>query len=415
MPSLRTALISLLLTGQSGARVCQDPSTPTDLPLTLSALGFLTPISIGTPPQPVISLLDWTWINQFTLSTLCQGNPHDTSACLAPGQAFFNQSNSPTFTNLSSLYPSRTWNPNGFFGPLPLTVQFGSDIQHVGGASALTTFMLADMQFPQGGAFPFTGVFGLSPVFKTDNQSTQSTFYQLWKQGVYSSPVVSFLYCYNSTFGNQAPARSLCQGNDAIQSLGGYHSSFIQAGSLVWYDGIIFPEVNTIDIVTVPEILNYWAVPVTKHLIGNESQAINRSTSGGIFDYASFGRGAPVSVNSYTRLIQLTKATPITLDASLLPNNGAQQFYSVPCSNVPHLPPLKYQFGANTPEWEILPQNYVEEIAVSSTETVCVLNVRTLGDGDWIIGNFGETFAKDKVILFDFEKLRVGIANAAKH
>ncbi|UKZ48068.1 hypothetical protein TrVGV298_002304 [Trichoderma virens] len=395
MPSLRKSLLPLLLAGQSSARVSRSPTTaPVDLPLTLGALGFLTPISIGTPPQEIISLMDWTWINQFTLSTVCLGNPHDTASCLAPGQVFFNQSESSTFANQTSLYPSRTWNPNGFFGPAPLTVQFGHDVQHVGNLSAPTTFMLADMQFPQPGAFPFTGVFGLSPVFKSDNQSTQSTFYQFWKQGVYSSPIGSFLYCYNSTFGNTAPARALCNGNDALQTLGGYHSNFIQSGSLQWYDSVINLQVNIIDIITSPEILNYWALPVTKHSIGNESQPLNMTASGAIFDYA--------------------RATPITLDASLAPNNGAQAFHSVPCSKVPKLPPLKYQFGAGTPEWEILPQNYVEKIVVSSTQTVCVLNVRTLGDGDWIIGNLGETFAKDKVILFDFDKLKVGIANAVR-
>ncbi|UKZ74616.1 hypothetical protein TrVFT333_002286 [Trichoderma virens FT-333] len=414
MPSLRKSLLRLLLAGQSSARVSRSPTTaPVDMPLTLGALGFLTPISIGTPPQEIISLMDWTWINQFTLSTVCLGNPHDTASCLAPGQVFFNQSESSTFANQTSLYPSRTWNPNGFFGPAPLTVQFGHDVQHVGNLSAPTTFMLADMQFPQPGAFPFTGVFGLSPVFKSDNQSTQSTFYQFWKQGVYSSPIGSFLYCYNSTFGNTAPARALCNGNDALQTLGGYHSNFIQSGSLQWYDSVINLQVNIIDIITSPEILNYWALPVTKHSIGNESQPLNMTASGAIFDYASFGRGAPVSVNSYARLVELTGATPITLDASLAPNNGAQAFHSVPCSKVPKLPPQVPVRRRNS-RVANPPQNYVEKIAVSSTQTVCVLNVRTLGDGDWIIGNLGETFAKDKVILFDFDKLKVGIANAVR-
>ncbi|KAL7941137.1 male sterility domain-containing protein [Trichoderma barbatum] len=168
------------------------------------------------------------------------------------------------------------------------------DVQHVGSRSAPVTFMVADMQFPQPGAFPFTVVFGLSPVFKTDNQSTQSTFY------------------------------------------------------------------NIIDIFTSPEILNYWALPVTQHLIGNEMQPLHKTASGTIFDYASFGRGALVSVNSYARLIQFTGATPIMLDPSLLPNNGAQEFYSVPCSKVPKLPSLRYQCAAGTPAWEIIPQNYVE-------------------------------------------------------
>lgn len=55
--------------------------------------------------------------------------------------------------------------------------------------------------------------------------------------------------------------------------------------------------------------------------------------------------------------------------------------------------------------WEIIPTNYVETVRVG----VCVLNVRVIGEGSFAIGNFGETFAKDKYIVFDFEQLRVGL------
>ena len=69
-------------------------------------------------------------------------------------------------------------------------------------------------------------------------------------------------------------------------------------------------------------------------------------------------------------------------------------------------PNIGYQFGESERAWEIVPSNYVDII-----DDICVLNVRTLGDGDMIAGNFGETFAKDKYVVFDFEKNKVGLAD----
>lgn len=120
--------------------------------------------------------------------------------------------------------------------------------------------------------------------------------------------------------------------------------------------------------------------------------------------YYSYGRGAPLSVNAYKELISATAATPITL--SLPPNNGNQSFYEVDCTKVATFPPIKYQFGGSKRVWEIVPSNYVDIV-----DDKCVLNVRTLGDGDMIVGNFGETFAKDKYVVFDFEKNKVGLAD----
>lgn len=411
-----------------------------DMPLTWTPFGFTTnTIKVGNPPQPLDSFVDWTWIGQYAFTPRCHGSLQDTFDCLQPGQPLYNQTQSWTYTNQSNLYPDRNWNPNHFFFYDDLSVGFGSDIQQVGpDHQARVTLQLADMHFQLDFAYPFAGVYGLSPVFKTDNASTQSPFYQMWEQGVYRSPLISFLYCHNSTFDRPAPRRELCNGNDGLQSLGGPSpvlslsestSSSSSSGKkgkdgnatnpVLWYDNIVFPPVNDIDFEYEPAVYNYWAVRLTQHLIGDEVQALNTSTSIGgnpaaIFDHASYGRGVPMSENSYARLIEITGGQSITLDEDSAPNNGNQSFVSVDCAKVPSFPSVKFVFEGHERVWEVVPENYVEILDLGKKEQVCVLNVRTLSEGDFVIGNFGETFAKDKVVLFDFEKLKVGLADVPR-
>ena len=239
-------------------------------------------------------------------------------------------------------------------------------------------------------------------VLKYLPASTQSPFYQMWASGAFSEPIVAFHYCYN---GSIDANKKSCQGADGLQTLGGYNENFIKDG-ITWYDNIVFPEVNNRDFVYSPALLEYWALPLTHLSLGDEEQALNQSVgAAAVFDHASYGRGAPLSVNAYNNLVKITNGKNITLEQP--PNNGNQSFVQVECDKTSEFPVLKYQFGKGTKTWEIKPDHYVEKLE----DGTCVLNVRTLGDGDMVIGNFGETFAKDKYILFDFEKLKVGIAD----
>lgn len=149
-------------------------------------------------------------------------------------------------------------------------------------------------------------------------------------------------------------------------------------------------------------------MPVTRLALGDHEQVLNHTAApAAIFDFASKGRGAPLSASAYANLVSVSKATAITLSAP--PNNGAQPFYQVDCNTVSSLPPICYRFGEEHRTWEISATKYVEEVRAG----VCVLNIRVLGNGAFTIGNFGETFAKDKYIVFDFERLRVGLGDLA--
>lgn len=146
-----------------------------NMPLTRNLdTGFFGTISVGTPAQKLTAFVDWTWISMWVISTTCDGGKEDISMCRAPQQIVFNQSMSSTFENVSTLYPSRTWNPSEFFGPYDFTVDYGSDIETIGPVSSRVVIQTSDIEpgLFTNTVFPFEGILGLSPVFPSDNRMT---------------------------------------------------------------------------------------------------------------------------------------------------------------------------------------------------------------------------------------------------
>ncbi|KAI1365300.1 eukaryotic aspartyl protease [Xylaria arbuscula] len=377
-----------------------------DVPLTWTPAGFTGPIEVGTPPQQLTAFFDWTWISQYVFSTVCYGQKNRPDLCLNPQQKFFNESKSTSFEYVPDTYPTRTWNPNHFFFYNDLTVEYATDAVSVGNSTTKAIIQASNIAFNMTTeSFPFSGVYGLSPVFKTDNDSTSSPFFQGWKQGSWSEPLVAFHYCYNGS----PDAQVTCNGHNATQTLGGINRRLIKYDKIWWYTNKVFPDVNNLDFEYSPGIYNYWGVELEALKIGNAGQPVESPPSmdgpAAIFDHASYGRGMPLSPNAYRKLIGLAEAVPIDLEEP--PNNGNQSFYSVDCGRIDSLPAISYQFKGSSKEWDVTPHHYVEKVANGT----CVLNVRTLASGDQFIGNFGETFSKDKYIIFDYENLKVGIAD----
>lgn len=369
-------------------------------PLDWNRLGFIGNYTTGTPPQNIRAFVDITWIGNYILTTKCQG-AHNISKCFLPEQSYFNETQSSTFSYLPE-FPSLNWNPNHFFFWEDLAADIAKDVVEVGGVKSDTVIQAADFAFMQEFPFPFQAVYGLSPVFRNDNASIMSPFYQAWKQGHWKTPLVGFHYCY------PGKSKKTCQGHDAIKTLGGVDVARLKS-KIRWYDVILAPETNVLDFVYHPTMLNYWAINLTGFAIGDEQQAINKTLgASAVFDHASYGRGAPMSENSYAKLISMAGATQVTLEDPGAVNNGNQTFYEIPCSNKNKLPDIKYWFEGDKKPWIIESRNYVDEV-----EGKCVLNVRTLGRGDMIIGNFGETFSRDKYIALDFANLKVGLSDVA--
>lgn len=133
--------------------------------------GFLGNVSVGSPPQTITSFVDWTWISLYVVTDVCDGQSGNPLRCLSPQQHYFNELTSSTFESQHSLYPSRTWNPNEFFGSIDFTVDYASDVVAIGPSTSRITLQTSDL-LPgifTSTVFPFTGIFGLSPVFSTDN------------------------------------------------------------------------------------------------------------------------------------------------------------------------------------------------------------------------------------------------------
>lgn len=162
---------ALALIGNTVSTVLRQPKLKEcyDMPLTAHPFGFTAQMNFGTPAQNVTSILDWTWNSQYLLTTLCKGSPTNTYACLTRDQTLFNQTKSTTFKNLSTQYPSQIWNPNHFFFNLDLKVDYALDIQRIGPSTTNVRLQAGDTQFQEPATQPFDGVFGLAPVFPSQN------------------------------------------------------------------------------------------------------------------------------------------------------------------------------------------------------------------------------------------------------
>ncbi|KID99906.1 eukaryotic aspartyl protease, partial [Metarhizium majus ARSEF 297] len=387
-----------------------------DLPLDWDPLGFASRIGVGSPRFDYKIFVDWTWVSNIVTTPKCYGqwNP---SLCLHPQQPYWDPRNSTSFKNLTSEFADRSWRPNHFFMQDPMSIEYGSDLLHIGPVTGEAVLQLTDLQFnvsaKYGTPFPFTGIFGMSPVFRGDDGKMkpdiscqvdyQSAYYQQWKNGRWRTAHTGFVYCHEES------RKPVCNGHDGIQTMGGIRRDLIKNQKIWWYDVRLYPDVNTIDFVYNPPVYNYWGIELAGLKIGTEVQKIeptsNSSGKGAIFDHASYGRGTPLTPNAYARLAQITGGKSVELKEP--PNNGDQKFFSVDCSKLKSFPSIKYKFTGSSREWAVTPEMYVEKMKDGS----CVLNVRTLASGDKFIGNFGETFAKEKYIILDFEKNRVGIAD----
>ncbi|KAG9238215.1 aspartic peptidase domain-containing protein [Amylocarpus encephaloides] len=380
---------------------------PYDIPLIRNKdYGWFANISIGTPPQPMTVFTDWTWTSQYAISTTCDGVEGNTADCLSPAQQLFNQSNSATYKDETSLYPSESWFPNEFF-PAPFNVDYASDVQTIGPVTSRIVLQTSNIQpgiFTQF-TLPFGGIYGMMPDPKGENASDLSPFNQQYKDGAWPEPYAAFSFC---------PGPSCPEGADAIQTLGGYSKALARKG-LHWYDVVDVPAVNELAFTFSPKIYSYWSIQVSGLFIGSERQALNTTAAkqgdgvpAAIFDHASKGRGIPLSTDAYARLVQITRAKPVPAGSPILsapPNNGPQPFFTVDCRKTRFFPPITYTFSGDRTRWTVEPSEYIAKVG-----DACVIDARTLGKGSYLLGNFGDNFLKGKYVVFDFKKNRVGLA-----
>ncbi|KAL2758017.1 hypothetical protein ACRALDRAFT_1092086 [Sodiomyces alcalophilus JCM 7366] len=411
MNSLKLSVLLPLLAGSAEAAVARPLETRQgpvaadrwDMPVDYTPFGNLATVELGVPGQEVTVFLDWTWANNFIQTPRCYGQ-WDRELCMSDMMATYDPRNSSTFVNVTDVYPRQQWFPNHFFFTEPSTVDHGIDSVQLGPVRSPVINQFSDTMFDMTQFFlPFTVVFGMSPTLPGQDDSYDATFYQQYKQGLWKEPLVGYVWCYDE--GKIAA----CGGNDAIQSWGGYRKDLVK-GKVFWYDNVVFPDINEISYIWDPPFLNYWATPLQDLWIGDELQPTvatsENSGKGAVFNHATFGRGIPLTQNAYNKLIQIVGGEELHLDDPTAVNNGEQQLYSVSCEKINSYPPVKYQFVGHDKVWKVPAKHYIDQLE----DGTCVLNARVTSDGDKFLGSFGDQFLKDKQIIFDFENLKVGLA-----
>jgi hypothetical protein len=318
-------------------------------------------------------------------------------------------------------------------------VDYGSDVQTIGPVTSRIVLQTSNIQPGIFTAYPlpFGGIYGMMPDPRGENGKSQrcvvggveslyyhgfprvehmadhiisasdlAPFNQQYRSKAWPQPYSAFAFC---------PNPSCPEGADAIQTLGGYSPALARKG-LSWYDIVEVPEVNEIDFTFAPGVYSYWSIGLSGLYIGNQAQKLNTTAiqtkegvPAAIFDHASKGRGVPLSVDAYANLVKIAGGKPIAANSPLLtpsaPNNGPQPFFSFDCKKAKSLPPISYTFTGSRKQWSVEASEYV--VNVSGT---CILNIRTIGEGSYLLGNFGENFLKGKYIVFDYANQRVGLA-----
>lgn len=399
------------------------------VPAVWNGFGYLFNISVGTPPQPLTVLSDWTWISLFVRSGRCM-NQWNIPMCIGNnGQAFFNERKSSTFHNRS--LPQLKWDITAFAPDF--TVDYASDTVCVSNiCTTNTTLQVSDL--PYGGdvipRVPFGGIYGMAPVTPDVTEAFYTQNYQAWKAGIFG-PKVGWHSCASLS------SRKSCLGGEAKFVLGGtdqamYDSSRMQVYNIQnpsWLSEAFYPY-N-------PPKSNYWSTALTGVWISGEEEPTNfiYNFSGSnnvsmqtlaLLDEGSEGLGAPLSLNAYKWLVKQvngTLASNATVQAIMAQgssgyNGASQDWYTVPCNSTRSRPTLVYELDGRQ-NYTIPESDYIIRLESAATP-VCYLNVNVwkygrTSSGDSKVLLLGGAFLKRLYVQLDFENLSFGLAPLKKH
>lgn len=374
------------------------------VPMQSSPLGPLFNITLGTPPQPLTMLSDWTWMSLFARSANCLGS-YNISKCIPSGQEYFDERRSRTFatTNLSAT----GWERTSFLPGYEFAVTYDRDKVCIGDiCDNGVVFQLSDFDIAVDEAVPFGGIFGLSPVFPSENVTFYPASYQAYLGGQLG-PKVGFHSCAALT------SKSTCGGGDMQTVFGGTAGSDVfDPTDVVRFDvdvGSCLSESSPLNVT--PSRNNFWAIEWTGMWIGSEKVDLNRETvltgcadgtPRAVFDEGSEGYGAPVPLNALADFLLATNATES--------GPGSAVSYLLPgVDDLDRLPTLTYEFEGKQ-NYTVSPRTYV-----SCSGGNCTLNIKTwdfYSNGPMAL--FGQTFFETLYVILDFESLQVGLAPLKK-
>lgn len=368
-------------------------ATSIAIPMQSSALGPLFNITVGTPPQPLTVLSDWTWMSLFTRTANCLGN-YDIPICIPAGQQWFNEKRSSSF-NGNTEYSPASWTNTSFLPDGEFAVTYGQDTACLGDICIPDTIMQLsafDIAIPS--ALPFGGIAGLAPVLPGADASSFPLSYQGYLGSEMGSQV-GFHSCAS------LESTESCGGGDMQAVFGGTAEGVYDAAEMVWFD-VQAEEwlADSAPLSVRPGRNNFWAVQWTGMWIGDAAVGLRSAEQQGgiplaVFDEGSEGYNAPVPASALDTLLSLTDAT-VQADG---------ETYSVPCDG---LPELRYELDGKQ-NYTIFPEMYV-----SQSEGGCALDVRVWDfESNGPMGLFGRAFLEPLYVVLDFEALRVGLAPLA--
>lgn len=397
------------------------------IPAFWTTYGYIFNITIGTPPQQLAVLSDWTWTSLFTRSGRCH-NVYDVSRCLAEGQAYFNEKNSSTFHNTS--LESFTW-PHTAFAP-NFTVDYARDSVCTGAICTKdTVIQLSDFAY-EGPEIPiqeFGGIYGLAPVTPHPDPRFQPHFYQAWKRHQ-AAPRVGWNSC--AKLSSSQP----CLNGDSKLVFGGSDTTLYNQSEMTWYRTQKTSFIPGTKSLYYPQPNDMWATRWTggwiaaQNGIWSRNYAVNftsttrhgKNTSSPmvILDEGSEGLGAALSAAAYSHLVEMTSASPANNETvAAIRGQGTssgtgteeQEWYLVDCVKTMEFPSLVYELDGRA-NYTVGPEDYVQKLDATGQ---CYLNINlwpylNVEGGNSEVLLLGLAFLQNYYVVLDFEKSKFGLA-----
>ena len=377
-------------------------------------------ITVGTPPQTIILLSDWTWQNTWVDTSRC-GSIDDPTQCIPAGQNFFNDKQSSTYVNLTSE-SEQSFDGTDYTPGIPFRMSFGTDtvcMQGLPGAQlcqqnselAFSDFA-AELPFPQ----DIGGIFGFAPVLEGYNKTYQPTPYQFMQENLLN-PVIGWHMC------GDINSYESCSGADALHVMGGTEEEVFDVSQLLFHPIVINDCVNSgVHLSLSPSRNNYWSASWTGMWIeGTEFSLQNPNTSStdpcnsidpiAIVDQDAFGHGLVVPPAAFEHLTQISQATEINKTSPTPVNAGSEGLWSVPCAIVDSLPAINYELSG-IQNITVMPEQYIDTEFIPGT---CLLNARVWDrDIDGAQTFFGLTMLGRTYVIFDYANNLLGLAPLKK-
>ena len=417
------ALFAASVSASPALRRQEKSKAPVRVPASQASHGPVYNLTVGTPPQTIVMLDDWTWHSTWLYTPHCKGN-YSVKDCVLPGQNFFDYEKSSTVQITNE--PLQSFGNTDYTPGAPFTVNFGTDIACLPGGAANN--VSASSKCLNGTLMEFFFFFfyltfeiyiwcsvGLAPVLPGYNKTFQPLPYQLIEaHGL--DRVAGWHMCEN------LKDESTCDGFDFLTIYGGTAQEMYNPQEMQYHDVVFSPCLETGNLSLTPPRDNYWDASWTGMWIGNQKINLFTPTTAqpdpprsdcntinpiAIFDSGAEGRGLPIPVASFDLITSITQAKKINDSSPATLNEGSQGLWEVPCGAVGGFPDLTYELSSKQ-NITVVPEMYIDQAVMPGH---CLLNARVWDrEVQGAMTFFGQNLNSRTYLKFDFDHFTVGVA-----